>query len=147
MNIYEFLERKRAAVLQFVIPKGDLKSLRRIAIRERQDGAGPIARAAIRAFLFEARRLEAAGKTLPVEWLSHTVSDASKMVLLKVVMPEEEAAELDRIIVRENAIGEGIKHTKSSICRSILRAFIVAEERAVATSRPVDTADIFSASA
>jgi transposase len=88
------------------------------------------------------RRLEARGEQLPDVWLRHQPSDAVKLVRLQGVLPEDEASELGRIAKLEGE-RRNMKLTHSSLCRAVIRAFIIANDKAEAADRPVDSADLF----
>jgi hypothetical protein len=142
VQIFEFVNQEKAKIVDISIPKADLKTLKRIAVRERSDGISPILRAILRSFIHEYRLLEARGDRLPDGWVRHEPSDASKLVRVRAVLPESEVNELRRVA----EAGDG-RFTFAALCRAILRAFVIAQERADAANRPIDSSDLFRISA
>jgi hypothetical protein len=66
VQIFEFVNQEKAKIVDISIPKADLKTLKRIGIRERSDGISPILRAILRSFIHEYRLLEARGIGCPM---------------------------------------------------------------------------------
>ena len=123
------------------VPKDDAKRLKQVAIHEKVDVAD-VFRAIIRSFVFEYREREKKGEPLPLGWLRHQLADTEKMVRVKAWFPTSEIAEFNRISSIE---GEriGVILTAPAVARAVIRAFLVAQEKADAEKRPLVSADLF----
>jgi hypothetical protein len=142
MRVFEFLKAGASTEVNYVIPKADFKTLRKVALRE-QTHVGDVMRAVIRSFMHEYRLFEARGEQRPSVWLCHEPSAIEKTVRVKTFFPEAEIAELKRIASIEGE-RKGMKLTAPAIARAVLRAFTTAQQKADEARRQVESADIFA---